>query len=312
VKKIFIFLFVALLLAGIVSAEEGKPMLTARFDNINCHAQFAISYAQKIAGLDANLAIALNEKITTLNGSLAVLAGEGKQAMTGKEFNPQSQTVWSDIKALNQETRNALKNFKGAANRENRVQLKQKHSEAKQFFVDCKQAAEKSFAQAKIAEINGQITSLESKLSKLKAKGVDTAGIESIISEAKATVINQISAAIAEGDYNKIKGAIKNNCLFNGCSKANFHLEAKIEIAKLDALLAKIKDKATEAGLTAEWQSAQGNVDAAKAALESVGTAKYAEETRKAVWDNIREAADKIKALLKTKKQNNATGGNAQ
>jgi len=231
----------------------------------------------------------------------------GMTSATAPQFNAKALETWAGIKALNQEARTYLKDFKGKKNKDKREALKQARDEAKKAFEDCKKASHIVFAQARIDSYKKILSNWETKISNMKSKGLDTAEMTGIIEQARKDILAPLETIVSGGDFNAIKDALKTHCIYDGCDTGNFHLEAKMEIARFNAMLAKIKAKATETGLAAEWQSAKDSIDSAKTALDSLGTAKYTQETKAAVWDKIKEAANKIKELIKKKK-----GGNQQ
>jgi hypothetical protein len=299
-KKIFFCALLFLLFTVTAFAVETTEIKTARFNRIDCHAQFAITNANALLA-DANNSSELNQKIISLNGSLAVLAGKGKLAMDENNFNKQAQLVWQEIIALNEASKTGAKSLLGPKNKEKRLALKQIHANARTAFVDCIKAADTAFAQARLMQYTKIISEYETKAKTLQDKNIDISEITTIISKAKEQILTPLSDAITSNDANKLKTAME-NCLFNGCKGKNFHLEAKFETAKLSAILEKIKDKAYADTYAVQWQNAQNNLNGARIALETIGTAKYVEDEKKSIWDNIRLCAKTIKDIINGRK----------
>lgn len=309
-KKIFGLVLVVLMLAGTafaVSDSNEAPYLQARYAKINCDARFSIADANSLLAADENAA-ELSESIETINLNLAALKGYADSGDKAN-FNTHAVETISAIVSLNAQIRNAVANdLKGPGNREKRVQLRDEHRAQRQLFLECRKNSNLSFALARINAYENILGAWENRIGNFESRGIKVSAMNQIISDARTQIIDPLQDAYDSGDYDTAREAIQTHCLYDGCTSGNFHFAAKIEIAKLDAFLDNVQAAASDANLETEWQSAKDDLNAATTSLEGVSGAKYTSETRSAVWNPIKDAAEKLKTIVQTIR----TGGSSE
>ena len=299
-NKIFGILIIATLLAGVAFAENSGNFQQARYDNLNCSVQFAISHANSVIAADSNTSDILNGKISELNSALSTLT-TNLSADKNTAFKSQILSVQELTKGLNQLAKEQLRNLIGPKHKDARGQIRSEFDTAKTTFTDCVKNASLNFANARVTAYNTILSNWEEKIAKFSDKNMDTTEMTQIVADARAQVIAPINNAIATGDYNIVRDAVKGYCLFNGCSTLNFHFAAKMEIAKFNMIIAKALDRNVSADHKATLDSAQSSIDAADAALKTVGDGAYTDDNKKEVWDAIKECSSTLKEALKPK-----------
>lgn len=192
------------------------------------------------------------------------------------------------------EFRNGMKTLDGNSRKETIATMKEDFDSLKATFLVCKAEALKKLSLAKVDVFNQILSTWETRIVTLQSKGLDTTAMEAIMDDARTQVIDPMTAAINAGDTN----APKDYCLMNGCDKVNFHFAAKMEAAKLEAIIAKVNTSTTDENVLAITADAQKNVDDAQAELATIGNNKY-QQGKDKVWEKLNTASNDLRKVIK-------------
>jgi len=167
-------------------------------------------------------------------------------------------------------------------------------------FDGCHVTGLKRAAEAKLTAYDRFLDKAEEKADNLDAKGVDTAGLEDLISDARAEIVEPLQDAVdSADDSSEVRDALKQYCLFNGCPNGvNFHFAARFELEKLNQILDKVEQNATDAGLGDEVSDIQEDLDDAEESLGDAGTSQYNDEEYEGMWNSLHSASSKTRDLL--------------
>ena len=146
-----------------------------------------------------------------------------------------------------------------------------------------------NLSEAKLAFYNDSVIHFSAQISNLSAKGVNTTNMSLILQGAQSQIITPFKLAI-QGNTNSTQlwSALNEYCLYDGCPVGlNYHLDAKINIAKLDAITAKLRNVSND---TVDLNAAQASLNNASAELTKVGTAQYSGGAGVQIWTNIDSA----------------------
>ncbi len=287
-------------LASAASAKNGG-YITAAYDNVKCLTDFEDSVIGSITGAvpQASGLSASADKLTsdtsTLQGYAAGGDAEGFRSFLRGTYEP-------DVTAANQAIRDARKSYRDwNVSASTRASLKASFNESQATLSSCRAASLGEAGQARVKGYQDTLAEYGAKADNLSAKGIDASGMRDAISSAQSTIVAPLQAALASATTpQEMRAALGGYCLANGCANGtNDHFYAKFDGAKLQAILDYVKPNATAAGLGAQVSQAQSDIDAAQAALNSVGTFKYDPSNEKAVWDGLKDAATQMKSILK-------------
>lgn len=157
-------------------------------------------------------------------------------------------------------------------------------------YQTCVAPSLENISEQKLAFYNNVTLHFNNQISNLSAKGVNTTNMTAILNGAQTTIITPFQTAIQNNtNSTQLWAALREYCLFDGCPTGiNYHLDAKISIAKLYAIEAKLRIDTND---TADLNAANVSLNLASSELAKVGTASYSEGDGAQIWANIGRAA---------------------
>jgi len=310
IKKSYFFVLILLLtfvlLTNFILAEgnytkDHSKELQAAYNNAKCRIDFSMgvisamvsasSSASSLSNYSDKLASDMTELQTFVNNN----DWDGFKSFVKSTFDP-------DFKVA-RETVNSWRKTSSWRNltAEQRKSLRDSYSSQKSTYDTCHLNSLKEVGQGRVTAFNAILDSHQKRADTLKSKGLDTSSLDKIIQDAKTQIVDPLQAALNNTrDAKAVHSALKGYCLFDGCKEGiNFHLEAKFEIAKLEIALNKLKTSNVSADKLTQLETYINN---AKNALNSVGTGRYNDQTKRQVWNNIKSAYSKIKEIKQTLK----------
>lgn len=193
--------------------------------------------------------------------------------------------------ALNRLRRNAT------LDNQTKEELRSAFNELKEEYQSCHVEAVRLFASIKADLYEDHLSRVEDKIRTLDDKGVDTQRLRELVGSARSSIVTPLKDAITSGDTPRmIRSATREFCLYAGCNNGTaFHLAAKFEIEKLEAILNRLKG-ANVSGVESLISEAQSHLDLAKDALSSNSSAS---EIESEAWSEIRSAAQTIQSIVR-------------
>ena len=297
-KKIFVVLLFLLLSTSFVFAEdpELETYRNARADRVECHANFNIEVAQSLIAIRPDTADTLNANIDEVNTEVAALKASAPDA-TG--FNNNSVEAWAAIADLRIETRQQRNN---SANRPYTLGEFGIHAEdyvtALENFVDCRKEALVLYADARVASYERIIARLTTKVDELEEKGVDVTEGRQILSDAQTEIVTPLKTAVEAAETPEaVLDALKGYCLYNGCLVGkNFHLSAKLNLARLRTIASFLEDAGADA---TDLADARTDIAESQAVLDGVGDSIYGAGDSLDILDAAEDAASKLRQINK-------------
>ncbi len=159
----------------------------------------------------------------------------------------------------------------------------------------------------RLAHYNDAMTKSENRIQKMNARGADTTGMQSVMADARSSVVSPLEAAFATGNGTVIANELRSKSLFNG-AQYSFHYGAKMSIQTLLSTTARIEANATAAGYGSQIAEVKTHIANAEAIMESVGTNPYTEDQKNAVKEELKSAATLLRDIIKSMREQ-AKGG---
>jgi hypothetical protein len=153
---------------------------------------------------------------------------------------------------------------------------------------------------------NNVIAKSEQVVTRLNAQGIDTSAMEATIADAQSAVIDPLAAALATGNKTLVASELRSKCLFNG-APYSFHYGAKIGIGGMTAVTAYIEDRAIQAGYGQQIEEIYGHLANAQSTLDAAGTNPYNEEQKKVIKEELKNAANELRSVIKALQHNTGT-----
>ena len=293
-KKLLFAVVFSVLVAVAAADEFGKEMSTA-LKNIECNTNFTEKVINSLVEKDA-ADPGLKVRAQKLKDTTAQLKNLADQNRT-KEFRALLKTTYNqDLKSARVTTKTSKKNVTATVKNRVKDDYKQFRAELEACNVD----KLKKHAEARLERWEQKIAHRREVANNLSAKGVNVQGLLNLLSAAETQILGPIRASLSLNNATEIQNAIKGYCPFNGCANGtNYHLAAKFEIEKLNRII----DLLEVNGTTNRTVEARGYLNAAKAALDTVGTTQYTEEQKNAVWNNIKAASRSLKFAVRGNKE---------
>ena len=272
-KKI-LFLFLALFaLAFAHGGDDSRPseglkanVMHTQYEKSACRVDYYVNALQHVK--DEGLNISVDDVLTSLNvhkGDLEAAA----DAADREAFNTAHRALKDDIRGVEDIYHQLKQMLHGNESREARKELRDFLESEKNKRNECIANSSKNLGEAQSEYVRAWREDAKNLSAKLRNKSVDTHAMDNIIEEAER-----------DGDVN-----------------ASEHLRfwARFHVARLEALLDAVDEKAVAAGLSSQ-------VDEIKALLgEANGkiTMPFEKEEFKDVKELIKEAHSKLKELVK-------------
>ena len=319
-KKILILL-VVFLIAGIVFAEteaSASPFLQARYKKLNCEVEFAKTIANNLKAIDSNSSAIFDEKVNSVTISMNDF-NQRINKIDQKEFNSKMAGVLEKVRSISQISVRTLNdvNRLGTQSKLRIAESKTQRENARQEFIACMKNAQLDFLRSKIDEYKRVLSAWENRIREMQDKKINAREMNQIMEQARERVMIPLEQALMSNDANAIGESVRTTCLHDGCESGDFHFAAKMEAAKLQALIEKIEptyyqlfpqNSAQQASLIEEAKVALANV---KSKIAELDGKKYDKEERDELWRNLKNCALKLKEAVKLMKEKN-NGGNVQ
>lgn len=286
-----------LLALGIVFAEDEKISeskrndFNARLAHINCK----ILLTEK----QIDLLVKVNENLSSHKGILDAdykKLQEFATALNHKDFNNYFTTTFKDnLKKATSEIKEAKRDFrKGNLTKEEKKTIKDEHKTAISEYADCVNKADKERASARADYLNSWINKWNNIIAKMKEKGFDTSGMESVVSDAQTKLLPALEA-IKNASAENRKSAIES------ARNLHLHLWVRFEIARIESYLKSIESDANAKGYQNDVSAIKAKLDEASAL--AVEGKKYAAGEFETTWKAIKDASQMLKELNKKLKE---------
>ena len=205
-------------------------------------------------------------------------------------------TFDADLKKTRDDISDVRKNLTNTT----KQMLEQSYKTLRASFEGCSLDSLKKHGDSVVEKDNKILGRYQAKADNLKSRGIDTAGLNAIISDAKAQIVTPLQNAINNATNNsQVHSALKQYCLFDSCKNGiNFHLGAKFEIEKLNEILVFAKINNTNTTVANKITEAQNYLASAKSVLDSAGTSQLTAQQEQQIWGSIRSAEKDLKEVL--------------
>lgn len=281
-------------------AYEGQ-LLQIRYSEVSAHVDFVTGVLSDTVSLVPQ-ASDLNAWTSKLSADLSTLQGYANSQDRDGFNNYAKDTVSADIKsALNalQADRQQYKAWNVTA--ATRKQLLSDYQARKADYESQLNQIEIQEGQARLSEYNTDIAAADSMIANLSAKGIDTSAMQSIVAGAEANVVTPLQNAVNEGDVNATKDVLKSTCMYNGAAYS-YHLAAQLDLARLQAITAKISANATNDGYGSQIADINAKLSSAQTMLGQIGTSPYSGDQESQYYGILNSASDEIKTVMKEMK----------
>ncbi len=299
--SLMIVFLAGILLLSAVSAEKDKAVIPSAFSDIKCKNNLSAGVLDSIL-LRVPAASSTNGLLQYINKlKIDILQlqtyfnNEDKAGFRDYVKNTYN-TDLKDAKQAVNEWRKTNKNVTG----EQKTNMKEDYDRLKAAYTNCHLISLKEYEINRVIEFNNILSAYQNKISELSKKGVDVTSLNKLMVDARSQIIQAYQLKIESGmDVKDIKKTF-NYCLLDGCKDGtNFHLAAKFEIAKLDLALQQIENNSEAVDAVDKIIELKGYINAARTALNSVGTAYYTKEQKETIWTNIKSAQSAIRDIKK-------------
>lgn len=293
-KIISVFLAFIIFCAVAFSADATGPsaglkinVLQMQYEKIACRADFYIATLDSAKNSELNIAV--DEMIFSINThkiALKFAADSGDRTA----FEAALKSLKADVQNIVKTYNGAKKSFpRGSAGKKISEKLKSDFQDNKQKRDSCIETASINLGKAQRDYVAGWKSNAEETVSKLKAKGIDTTKMESVLSEVDG-IVSKMDDAINSDNKAEIEKTAKE------IREEHLHIWARFQIARLDGLLSSMEPKATEKGLTSQVNEIKTLLNNAEAKVK-VGQS-YNENEFQDVHTNLKIAMNKLVNLF--------------
>ncbi len=291
-------LFFSILILGIVIAQEDaadtkikdtkRNDFNARLEHISCRIDLTKKQIDLLSGVDSNL----SSYKTALDADVAKLK-EFADVSDNKGFNDYlTKTLKDDLKKAVMAVKDAKGDFrKSNLTKEEKATLRDNHKTAISAFADCVSKADKDLVDARTEHLGKWIEKWNNIISKMKEKGFDTTGMESVVSDAQTKLLPALDAIKSASTKETRKTAMEN------ARNLHLHLWARFEIARIKSYLSFIETDAVAKGYQTDVNVIKEKLSGATN-LASEGK-KYGPGEFESTWKAIRDTAQLLKDLNK-------------
>lgn len=268
--------------------ETKRNDFNARISHIMCRVDLTKKQIDLLSGVDSNL----STYKAALDADVAKLK-EFANAMNHKEFGSYFTTTFKDdLKKAVVAIKSAKSDIRKAnLTKEEKTTLKDGDKAAIAEFANCTNKAEKDWSDKRADHLNSWIEKWSRIIARMKDKGYDTAGMESVVSDAESKLLPALQAIKNATTKEARKTAMEN------ARNLHLHLWAKFEIARVKSLLMYVDDDAIAKGYQADVDAISAKLD--EADKLAVSGKKYKDGEFETVWGVIRDAAKMLKDLNK-------------
>lgn len=284
------FLVIALLVLSVSAFARND--LNARSQHLGCRSDLLKSQAQSLSTL---VTAPSTDKLDSDMTQLSQLATSGNV----KDFNsfvknivkPDFDSVRDNIKSAKAELKalNLTKAEKKKLLLDSRVAWKS----AIDKFKQCNSQSKRTIADTRKNAIMQDIARWNSQIEKMKAKSIDTTGLESVVADANklASMLDSAVQAADDAAFKQKVDEVRNSQL---------HVWARFHIAKIEAYLNNLEPSANEAGLSSKVSEIKALLSEAKQL--ALSGKKYGEGEFDKTWKDIKDAGELLKSLSKSLK----------
>jgi hypothetical protein len=239
----------------------------------------------------------LNPHVEKLNSNVAQLKTLASQGDVEAYSTFMKETLDYDLKELRQEITDVRTSTARNITRDSKTKQRMDYKMLSDELKVCELNAIKQFGTSKVRAYNAHLSAAENKIAALKEKGIETSGLDALVSGAKSEIIAPLEDALSKAQTGEeVRTALHSLCLYDSCKTGvNYHFAAKFEAEKLTQILNHLNSKTN---LTAEQVSSiVAKIKSASDELVAVGTKQYSEEQKKTVWDGLKAAAKEMREL---------------
>jgi len=288
---------------AVSTSSNDQQVLQARYDTVAAR----VNYMSGVLGDTSSLvpqASDLTSRVSALNSDLNTLNGYvGSSDNSGFDSYVKG-TITTDLKSSQDALKANVGQFKTwNITKATRDQLKTDIENRKAAFNSAVQQAAAELGNARLSQYNNDMSNANSQIANLSSKGIDTSAMQNIVSSAQTNVINPLQSAINSGDINATKEQLTSTCMYNG-APYSYHLAAKMDLARLNAITAKISANATAMGYGSQISDVNSKLSAAQSLLNQIGTNPYTGDQETQYYNTLQSASSEIKTII-----NNMKGG---
>jgi hypothetical protein len=285
-KKGFLLLFAAILLAGMVlaSADNTKaPELGARYDYLACRADLVRSQSEILAGY-GNFSI---DKLATDLAQVKIASDTGDT----KAFADDLNVLFDDFKTVNNELTVARKSYaKSNLTTDQRNSLRTSWNATLADYQSCNVAARKQIVTQREQRLQDEINKWNEVIANMTARGLDTTELNGVLADAQ-NLLSRLENASQATDDNNFRS------ILNEANNQHLHIWARFAIGRIRAHVEKESPFAEEGNRT-------GDVDQINSLLNSASSMaasgrKYNSGEFEKTWENIKDASQQTNALSK-------------
>ncbi|MDE1811023.1 MAG: hypothetical protein KGH66_03210 [Candidatus Micrarchaeota archaeon] len=280
--------------AALIAAADNSKVLSSAAQFISCKTNFTATFIDQV-----NDEVPSLSNLTSLSGNLLQQTAQLQLYANEKNYSLfrdyMISTYNPELKQIGPAVLSSIRSANLTANAT--AILRAEYNSSRQSYANCSFSAVRSYALNKIQTYDNITAQYDVQISGLDAQGVDTSAMSSLLQNATAQVIGPLSQGLNKStNSSQLLAVVRQHCLFNECSSAsNYHLAARFEIAKLDAIMAKAQSVANG---TINFTNATESIGAANSALASIGSSHYNQSLHLVLWDNITYASKAIRAAL--------------
>jgi hypothetical protein len=293
-----------------MAASGDQAVLTGSYDSVSCHTAMEVGVISSID--NAVQQASLSSYGDTLTTDTSTLQGYATSGDTTDFRSFLRGTYEPDLQSANQAIRGARQDFRQwNVSKDTILGIRQSYNASLAQYQSCNMNAIQEVGNARVTQFQDVLSNYTGMMNALSAKGVDTSGMSTAISNAQNNIVTQLQSALSSATTAQgMRQAIASFCLADGCPNGtNGHFYANFAIAKEQGILNLVSPNATADGLSTQVSQAQSYITSAQTALTAVGTDKYDPTQEQAVWNNLQDAASSIKGILKSMRNGNTTAG---
>ena len=291
---VFVLLALSLFVIAQEDAADAKMKETKRndFNSRVSHIMCRVDLTKKQIDLLSRVNGSLDSYKVVLDADVVKLK-EFVSAMDHKGFGGYFTTIFKDdLKNAVVAVRDAKLDVRKAnLTREEKTTLKDSNKAAIAEFANCTNKAEKDWSDKRADHLNSWIDKWNKIITRMKGKGYDTTGMESVVSDAQTKLLPALQAIKDAATKEARKTAMEN------ARNLHLHLWATFEIARIKSLLMYVDDGAIAKGYQVDVDAINVKLD--EAAKLAISGKKYKEAEFETVWSAIRDAAKMLKDLNK-------------
>lgn len=307
ISLLVLFALLSIMSANLILAEENSnvlPIENRGTDHLVCKIDFMSGAIDSLSKVGVSSLEQYSTKLKEDKTRLESLASEGNRSEL-KIFL--KNTLEGDIKKAREAVHAWRKeNYKNLS-KEQKQTLKEEYDSLRKSFEECEKNGLQELGKNRINAFNNVLDNYQKRVDRLEQRGLDVSGLKQILADAKTSIIDPLQNDLtAANDSQSIKSVLKKYCLFNGCLNGiNFHLAAKFEAERLNALIKYLENHRALNVTNDTIARLKNNYNTGKGLITEAGTTKY-NDNGKTALSNIKKARETLKErklMIKERKE---------